>query len=157
MRHVAQWVSRTPPYHTLPAFLNLNCTQTVFLKKIVFFSKHCHKLCKRHPIFKNFGNRLHGDSTCQTVSSSVQFTAEIELRHFLTAKNLKTLQYLKTVPSFNKIYEASKFFRENLFKPQSRNCRNFGKNGVNELTSRANKVWTNKCTRILYSEYIKLE
>ena len=87
----------------------------------IFLSQNCHKPRKRHPIFKNFGNRLHGDSTCQTVSSSVQFTAEIELRHFLTAKNLKTLQYLKTVPSLNKIYEASK-------------------NGVNELTSRANKV-----------------
>ena len=26
MCHVAQWVSRAPPYQTLPAFLNLNGT-----------------------------------------------------------------------------------------------------------------------------------
>ena len=35
--HVAQWVSRAPPHHTLPAFLNLNGTPTFNDKSDRFF------------------------------------------------------------------------------------------------------------------------
>ena len=40
LRNSAQWVSRAPPHHTLPFFLNLNGRKTLKNIKIVLFFKY---------------------------------------------------------------------------------------------------------------------
>ena len=49
--HVAQWVSRAPPHHTLPAFLNLNGMNWIqFLTNVVQIRCR-HRAARPDPIF----------------------------------------------------------------------------------------------------------
>ena len=44
--HVAQWVSRAPPYHTLPAFLNLDCRSSNYPRFFIINFKYNHQKIK---------------------------------------------------------------------------------------------------------------
>ena len=48
--HVAEWVSRAPPHHTLPAFLNLNGTKSEQSRWTQISRKH------RFTVLKNLGD-----------------------------------------------------------------------------------------------------